>query len=329
MSLICKKERIICLLLMLFLLIIGSGLNLYAKDFPTSRIELVVPWAPGGSSDVVMRVVAQYLENEIGQNVVVANKPGGGGAVGMQYLRECERNGYFLGQGTTTLYQTAYCVPVPVPIEEFEPIVYIGGDPKALTVRADSPWETLDDFIAAAKKQPGVLANANDSPGGTSHLAILLVEKGTGVELNKIPYDGYAPSVTALLGGHVDSTTVPLTDVAGLAGAGELRILGVMDNDRSYLAPDIPTFIEQGYDVVSSTFKMVIAPKGIPEDRLNILEEALLLALENPQLVEFFHNGGYGLSPKGRLEAQEIYEKEDMVYYNLFEELGMVLHPKS
>lgn len=313
---------LICVLMMVFMF------NAFANDFPSSGIELMVPWPAGGGSDILMRSIAQYLEKELGVNVVVINKPGGGGAVGLVYLKNCKSDGYYIGMTSSAMIQTAYCSTVQTPIEDYEPIVFLGSDDAALTVRTDSPWKTLEDFIVAAKKQPGIIRNSNDTPGGASHLAALVLEKKTGIELNKIPYAGFAPSVAALAGEHVDSTTVNLTEVIGMYKAGKFRILGVFGNNRHFLVPEIPTMIEQDYDVVSGAWRIVVAPKGTSEERLNILEKALLSVLNNTELLETLRTAGYNIDPHGRSWTKEFMVKEDEKLYELFYDLGMVIHPK-
>ena len=323
-----RFKSIIFLALILCTLMMLPMLNAFASDFPSSGIELMVPWPAGGGSDILMRSIAQYLEKELGVNVVVINKAGGGGAVGLVYLKNCKPDGYYIGMSSSAMIQTAYCSTVATPIEDYEPIVYVGSDDAALTVGTDSPWKTLEDFIDAAKKQPGIISNANDTPGGASHLAALVLEGKTGIELNKIPYAGFAPSVAALAGGHVDSTTVNLTEVIEMYKAGKFRILGVFGNNRHFLVPEIPTMIEQGYDVVSGAWRIIVAPKGTPEELLNILEKALLSVLNNPELLETLHTAGYNIDPHGRSWTKEFVAKEDVKLYDIFNDLGMVVHPK-
>jgi len=328
MKLIYGLKRVICFMFLIFALMMVSMFSTYADDFPSSGIELMVPWPAGGGSDILMRSIAQYLEKELGVDVVIINKSGGGGAVGLIYLKNRKPDGYYIGMSSSAMIQTAYCSTIATPMEDYEPIVYIGSDDAALTVRADSPWKTLEDFIVAAKKQPGIIRNANDTPGGASHLAALVLEKKTGIELNKIPYAGFAPSVAALAGGHVDSTTVNLTEVIEMYKAERFRILGVFGNNRHFLVPEIPTMIEQGYDVVSGAWRIVVAPKGTSEERLSILEKALLSVLNNPELLEILHTAGYNIDPHGRSWTKEFVEKEDEKLYDIFNDLGMVVHPK-
>ena len=328
MKLSYRLKRVICFMFLIFALMMVSMFSTNANDFPISSIELMVPWPAGGGSDILMRTIAKYLENELGVSVVVVNKPGGGGAVGLIYLQNRKPDGYSIGMSSSAMIQTTYCSTVSTPMENYEPIVYIGSDDAALTVLANSPWKTLEDFITAAKSQPGVLRNANDTPGGASHLAAIILEKVMGIELNKIPYAGFAPSVAALAGGHVDSTTVNLTDVVPMYKSGKFRILGVLGLNRHFLVPEVPTMIEQGYEATSGAWRVVLAPKGTPQERLDILEEAFISVLNNPKLLETLRNAGYVIDPHGRSWTKEFMAKEDEKLYDLFYNLGMVIHPK-
>lgn len=328
MKIIYRLKSRIWLVMLIFVFVIASMFTTYANDFPSENIELMVPWSAGGGSDTLMRTIAKYLEIELGVNVVVVDKPGGGGGVGLVYLKNSKPDGYTIGMSSNALIYTSYCSTITTPIEDYEFIAHLTTAPAALTVRADSPWETLEDFITAAKSQPGLLRNANDTPGGASHIAAVLLEETLGIKLNKIPYAGFAPSVAALAGGHVDSTTVDITEVVTMSESGDFRILGVLDRNRHYLVPDVQTIIEQGYNVVSSDSNIMLTPKGVPQERLDILEKAFLSVLDDPKLVETLRNIGFNVDPQGRAWTKDYWEKVDEKLYKIFYDLGMVTHPK-
>lgn len=319
-------------LLILFLLVVGClcmSSAVVADDYPSKSIELIVPWSVGGGSDIIMRTLAPYLEQELGVTVIVVNKPGAGGAVGASDLARSNPDGYTIGMASNSLVKTAYSGDLPTPLEDYETFGYIGMDSSALTVSASSPWEDIHAFIEEAKQNPGFLTNANDTPGGGSHIAVLTLEEAAGIELNKIPYPGFAESVAALAGNHVDSTSVPVADVLQQHEEGTFRILGVMGHDRHFLAPDVPTFKEQGYDVVSGVWRAMFVPAGTPIERIEVLEEALLNALTNPDLVERLQGAGFDVSPQGRAWAEQFIAEEDELLYAFLEELDLVDHPKE
>jgi len=329
MKLIYRLKSKMWFVLLIFVLMMVPMFSAYANDFPSSTIEFMVPWPAGGGSDILCRSVSDFLERELGVSVIVVNKPGGGGGVGLVYLKNARNDGYTIGMSSNALIHTAYCSTIKTPVEDYEALVHMTSCPAALTVRADSPWQTLEDFIADAKSKPGILRNANDTPGGASHIAAKLLEEATGIELNKVPYAGFAPSVSALAGGHVDSTTVDITEVIALHEAGEFRILGVMDTNRHFLVPNVPTMIEQGYDFISSDSNIVLTPKGVQEERLKILENAFLEVLNNQELVDLLQNYGFNVDPHGRAWTKEYLQELDEKLYKVFYDLGMVIHPKQ
>src|SRR5690606_27474068 len=136
----------------------------------------------------------------------------------------------------------------------------------ALSANASTGWETLDDFVAAAKAEPGKIRNGNDQPGGSSYLAIALMENALGVKVTRVPYQGYAPTVQALLSGEVQTATVSVPDMAEHHAAGTIRILAVAGEQRAEEAPDVPTFTELGYPLVAGTMRAIVAPKDVPEE---------------------------------------------------------------
>jgi len=187
MKLVYRLKSEMFSILLIFVLLLVCTFCVYADEYPSSSIQAIVPWPPGGGLDVLTRTMAVYLEEELGVNFVMVNKPGGGGTVGLIELKNSKPDGYTIGTTSSCIVQTAFCSTVPTPLEDYQPIFYVGSNDAVLTVRADSPWKTLEDFITAAKNQPGILRNSNDSPGGASHIAAIILENTMGIELNKIP----------------------------------------------------------------------------------------------------------------------------------------------
>ncbi len=298
------------------------------EKFPSREITLIVPWPAGGGSDISMRLVAEYARKYFGVPVVVVNRPGAAGAIGNREIADARPDGYTIGMFGSGMLAQQYMIPNPVKLEELQPIVYFGADPGALTVRADTPWRTLREFVEAARARPNTIRNANDPPGGGSHLIALVYERKLGITLNKVPYAGFAPSVAAVLAGEVQSTTVPVPDVAQPHKAGQVRILGVSDVRRHFLAPDVPTFREQGFDVVYGLWRMIAGPRGIPADRLRVLEEKLLATLKDPEFVERARRAGFNVDPMGVRRLEAFLKAEDALAYAILFDLGLVRNPK-
>src|ERR671914_1259124 len=243
----------------------------YAQAFPSQPIQLIVPWPAGGGSDTAMRMTADAATKRMGVPVVVVNKPGAGGTVGIKEAMSSKPDGYTLAMIATGAIFAQYNNPNANALDDMQPVVFFGDDPSAITVNPKTGFKTLADLVAHAKANPGKLKNGNDQPGGSSHVAASVFERGLGIRLTKVPYAGFAPTVQALLSGEIDMASVALPDVIEHHNAGKLRILGVASEKRHFKAPDVPTFKEQGFPVISGLWRVIAAPKGTPADRLKHL----------------------------------------------------------
>ncbi|MFQ5793447.1 MAG: tripartite tricarboxylate transporter substrate binding protein [Candidatus Bipolaricaulia bacterium] len=295
-------------------------------DFPDREITLIVPWPAGGGSDTIMRLLAQHAERHFGVPVVVVNQPGAAAGIGTRNMSLAEPDGYTVGMVGSGVLARQYIQQGGVPIDQLQPIVLVGAESSALTVRSDSPWQTLEDFIRDAERRPGQILNANDPPGGASFIAVAMLEQALGIELNRIPYQGFAPSVVALVSREVDSTTVPVPDVVDLYNEGKFRILGVMDTSRHFKALDVPTFQEQGYDLVQGLWRSIIGPRGIPWDRLRTLEQGFLATLNDPAFVEAANRAGFQIAPLGTQDTIDRWLNDDTVLLPILQELGLVVN---
>ena len=209
-------------------------------------------------------------------------------------------------------------------LSDLQPIAFFGADPNALTANPKTGFKTVADFVKAAKASPGKIKNGNDKPGGASYIAAAVVENDLGIKLTKVPYDGYAPTVTALMGRRGRHCDRSIPDVIEHAKAGKLNILGVTDTKRHFLAPNVPTFKEQGFNVVVGSWRMIIGPKGIPADRLAVLEKGLLETMKDPAFVKKANAAGFAIDPKG-IKGSEAYLKTyDDQLYPILKSAGLV-----
>ena len=285
---------------------LGVGAAFAQEKFPSKPITLIVPWPTGGGSDLSMRLVADAAGKVLGQPIVVVNKPGAGGAIGTREIASAAPDGYTIGMVGNGVVARMYANPNANDIKDLQPLVFFGPDPAAITVRADLGVGTLKEFIAKAKAKPKGLKNGSDQPGGSSYVGIAIYEDKLGVKTTRVPYQGYALQVQALLSGEVDSVTVPLVEVVQYHKTGKVKILGVSDSQRHFLAPDVPTFKEQGFDVIYGSWRMIVAPKGIPEDRLKILESALVKAMSDPEFIARARKAGFDADSEGRCQLLEV-----------------------
>lgn len=253
-----------------------------AAEWPERPIELIVGFAAGGGTDITARTLATFLEKELGGSVVVVNKAGASGALGLGMVARAKPDGYTLGMTNMPGLLT-------LPIErnagftakDFTYLATLVRDPSAFSVKADSPHQSLKDLIEAAKSKPGYISYGSTGVGTDDHLALVLFEMATGSDLNHVPFNGAGPLRNAVLGGHADVGGMNLGEAMPYNGT-SLRILGQASDKRSPLAPDVPTFKEQGVNLSFASERGVVAPKGIPAEVEQKLARALEAIANNP-----------------------------------------------
>ena len=284
---------------------------LQAQEFPTKPIELVIPFGPGGSHDLTARAVASVAHQYLGQPLLVVLKPGGGGAVGSQQVIRAKPDGYTLlfgGSGPNTTF--ALVQKAPVGPEHFTPVARINYSAPFLAVKADAPWKTLRDLVDHAKKNPGRLNFANTGPWGAADLPMRMLAKAAGIEYNNIPHDGGGPSLLAVLGGHADATFGFTAQLTPQIAAGKMRVLGVMDVKRHPDFPNVPTMKEEGYDVVFTMWRSVLAPKGTPQPILDKLEGAFQRLSEDRSFKALIKSLGDEVHFQGGKEFEKTWREE-------------------
>lgn len=299
-----------------------------AQAYPDEPVNLIVPWPAGGGQDTVGRLVAEYLDQQLPVSVVVTNVPGAAGANGVREVEEAAPDGYTIGTMGVHVIAQSYINPNATDINNIDPIVQVNTNPAALTVRPDTGIETLEQFVEYARENPGAIINGNDSPGGFSFLTAELVERVLEVQMTKVPYLGYAPTVSALVSDEVQSATLPVPLVADLHEAGEVVVLAVASEERSFALPDVPTFKELGYDFVFADNVMIFAPVGLPDDVKQSLEAALLAAMEMEGFKKAGETAGLTLAPLGAEASQELLLQMDAEIYPIMEEAGLVEVPR-
>lgn len=315
-----RRFAILCVLAAM-LLTLGSGVALGA--YPEKEITLVVQAAPGGASDFVARTMAQYAAPLLGTRFNVVNRTGGSGAVGMSVVMNSKPDGYTIGYVPVELSMLKYLGYAQIDPSNFDLIMRANILPAALTVRADSPYKSVNDFIKAGKANPGKLAIGNAGPGSIWHLAAAAMEDETGITVKHIPFDGAAPAIAALLGGNVDAVTVSVMEVLPNVKAGKLRVLGVMDRSRSSLLPDVPTFKELGYDVQVMAWGGFAVPKGTPADIRQKIHDAFKAAYQSEGFQKAFADRGVVPGYLPPEEFREFAEQQSKMFGRLFNRLGL------
>lgn len=266
---------------------VASGGPALAQDYPRRGLQMIVAAAAGGPTDVGARILASILEKDIGQSVVIVNKPGAGAQLGLTEFARSRPDGYTLGfvhlPGTNTIILDPERKAI-FNTESFALLVNQVFDTGAIWVKADSPFKSLADLVAAAKKDPGKISACTTGILSDDHLAIMMLEEAADIRFRIVHFDSAAQQFTAILGGHVDVAFDNVGSVRKRAMAGEVRVLAVTDTQRSKLMPDTPCTGELGYpSVVSSSTRGLAVPKGTPKPVQEYLVNALKKAMENPE----------------------------------------------
>jgi len=258
-----------------------------AQEFPTKPIELVIPYGPGGSHDLTARAIASVAQQYLGQPLLVVLKPGGGGAVGSQYVIRAKPDGYTImlgGTGPNTIF--ALVQKAPIGPDQFTPIARINYSPPVFAVRNEAPWKTMREALDYMKKNPGKFNFANSGTWGAADFPMRMMAKAAGVEYNNIPFDGGGPATLAVLGGHADATFSFTAQLMPQVTAGKLRPLAVTGPSRIRELPQTPTLKEEGVDVVFTMWRAVVGPKGLPPATVTKLEAAFRKIAEDKQFLE-------------------------------------------
>jgi len=249
-----------------------------AADWPNKPVTLVVPYPPGGTSDVVGRQLAQRLREELGQVFVIENKAGAATAIGASAVAHAPKDGYtlLLSAGTTFTVIPHLSDKLQYKLEDFEPVATVATVPFAFVVKKDFPAKTLGEYVAYAKAHPGKINNATNGQGSMVHLLGELIAQGLDVKLTHVHYKGAAPATMDMIGGVIDSNVEALTSAVPNVNTGQYRALAVLSAERQPLLPDVPTFKELGYpSIVGETWYAVFAPAGTPKPVVDKLNAAL------------------------------------------------------
>ena len=270
------------------------------QPYPNKPISLVVPQTAGGTNDIVARLVAPAFGEAIGASVVVENKPGAGGNIGTQGVARSAKDGYTLLltiNSAQAINPALYKNPGFDPINDFVPLYYIGATPYVLVTPPGSPYKTLADVVAAAKKKPGELAYASAGNGTISHLLGAMLNTSAGIEMQHIPYKGVAPAINDVLGGQVPLAFASLPSALNYIKAGKLQAIAISSAKRSSAAPEIPTIAETYPDCVGEVWVAIFAPMGVSADVIKKTQAAMDKVMARPDVREKLAAQGLDLTP--------------------------------
>jgi tripartite-type tricarboxylate transporter receptor subunit TctC len=253
--------------------------------YPERVINLIVPFAPGGGTDLSARMIVPYIERHLPGRVVVLNRAGAGGQIGASEIARARPDGYTIGfMNVPNTMMKPHERDAGFTVDSFEPIANLVFDPAVLAVRSDSPIRTLADAVAAARARPDHVTVGSAGIGSNTHLDLIQLETAAGVRFDHIPFDGGAAPRTALLAGQVQLIASALGDVYRFMQDGSIRALGILSAERVSLAPEIPTYAEQGYNVTGGASRGLVGPRGMPREAIQAIAAACETSLRDPEL---------------------------------------------
>lgn len=283
-----------------------------ASDYPKRPVQVIVAYKAGGGTDVGARILCSVAEKILGQPLVIVNKPGADGELGYTELCMADPDGYTIGFINLPTF-------VSLPLqrntrykkEDVEPILNHVYDPGVIVVRADSQWNTIEEFIQYAKDHPGEITISNNGTGASNHIGAAHFATLAGIKVTHVPFGGSADMLAALRGGHVNATVAKISEVASLAKSGELRILASYTEERLDGFEDVPTLKEKGYDVLFGSARGLVAPKGTPKEIIAKLHDVFKKAIESPEHMEKAKNANHPIKYMGPEELREYMEREE------------------
>lgn len=262
-------------------------------EFPEKgkSISVIIPWPAGGSTDIGARVIAPSMEKTLGVPLTLLNKGGAGSQVGVTDLAKSKPDGYTIGWTNMPSSMSPYLDPsrgAQYGRKDLMQVANVVVDPEVAVVTTESPYKSLKDVIEAAKAKPDTVKASVTGIGSDNHLAVLMLQELTGAKFNIVNFDGGAPSMTALFGGHVDVNFQTLGNYPSHLKSGKIRILGIMEDQRVKLVPDVPTFTEQGYKISYASSRGVSVPAGTPKEIVDILANSIKKGMEDPAVAKKF-----------------------------------------
>jgi tripartite-type tricarboxylate transporter receptor subunit TctC len=291
-------------------------------EYPDRPVKMIVPWAAGGDTDNIFRPFAAEFQKHLGQPVVIANVGGASGTVGAREAKNAPPDGYTVYAVHDYIHLTYYAGISDVRYSDFEPICLVAATPSVLTASAKTPWRNWQELADDAKKRPGEIT-VGATLGSTSHIFPALIEKAAGLKFKYVSYDGLAPRMNALLGGHINLTDSNLTQ-KGKVDAGLLRFIAIASEKRDPESPDVPTLKELGMNIVYEVVRGILVPKGTPTPERARLEDACTKATREPSFAQAMKVQGTRVSFLNASDYGKFLAKIDNENKTVMTELGLI-----
>jgi tripartite-type tricarboxylate transporter receptor subunit TctC len=306
------------------------GTTAFAQaNWPDKPISMIVPFPPGGVADTVARPVAEALGRELKQTVIVENRVGAGGALGMGAAARSPADGYTLLMTLSSISILPEADKIlgrkaSFTLDQFKPIARFTADPTVLVVRADAPWKTLGEFIADARKKPGTYNYGSSGNYGTMHVPMEMLKASAGFRMVHIPYTGAGPAVLALLGGQVDAVASGPSTVAQQIKAGKLRALAHWGDKPLMSLPDVPSLKQSGHAVAFAQWSALMVPAGTPDDIVQKLRAAAKRAASDANVVSTINKAGSPIEYMDAAEFQTYWDADAKVMVEAVRKIGRV-----
>ena len=297
--------------------LLALSLNSAGAAYPDRPIKMIVPWAAGGDTDAICRVIANSMEKHLGKPVIIVNITGASGTVGAREAVKAIPDGYTILSVHDFIHTTYYTGVAELTYKDFEPVSLLTSTPSVFAAYAKTPWNSLKELIEDARKRPEQITVAA-TLGSTSHFFPAMVAQAAGVKWKYVSYEGTAPRMTALLGGHVLLGETNLTQLDKVK-AGQIKMLAIATAKR---LPEVPTLKELGLEILYAVNRGILAPKGTPEAVLARLEDACSKAAKDPAVMESMKKQGTVVEFLNRKAYGEFLQKNDKMNADLAQALG-------
>ena len=315
-------------LLVWLLLLIAQHAWAQEPAFPKrGNIEMTVLFPAGSSADVTARLLAQGMAKQLGTNVVVVNRPGAGGAIGYRHVASQKPDGYNLVWNSNSISTTYHSGQLAFDYRTFDAVARVLSESVVLAVRADSPYKSLKEFVAAAKAKPKGLSVGHSGIGSHTHISLAALFSATGTQINEVPF-GAAQVVPSLLGGHVDAVVQLPAALSAPVKQGQVRLIAALIPSRDPALPEVPTAREQGYDAALDAWRGIAVPRGTPRETIAKLENSIRRTVEGPEFAAAAAKLGVRPAFEPAIPFGDLIAKEDASLSRLMQLIGLKKSPQ-
>ncbi|MGP4073258.1 Bug family tripartite tricarboxylate transporter substrate binding protein [Piscibacillus sp. B03] len=297
----------------------GGGDEESVEDYPSQEIEMTIPWSPGGGSDIEGRLVADHASDQIGTDIVPVNVPGVGGTVGLEELTDKDANGYNIGQIHEGLLVAHHSDVTQINYDSFEPIASMSSSDQILAVSDDLGVDTLEEFVEYGQENE---IQFGGTVAGIPRVWVEQIGRELDINYNLVGYEGIAEAIQALAGGHIDAAIVDYPSGSDFVESGDMKFIAIGTEERVDRTPDLPTFVEKGYDITMGINRGYVAPEGTPPEVIEKLEAALEETANDEDYIEAVENVGASVNFMGTDEYNEYLDNQDQIISDIISEIS-------